>query len=214
MDDPVWVALQGTYSVFHRTEGASDDVLRAWSIIPPRIWDAYPTEHLISGTGLVSMRNDMDKIPAKDIMSLSTIIRMGKDHIKEEELWLVMEKYRPKKAAEKQKSLENVYRKSENAPPPLTAAEKKAKYEQAASEYRALMGRWNDGEPVKELVSTCKSSIRRKFLELSPVKGVRVKNSTSTKLDFILNEVRTCTILPTIGPQPSDACISLGDLLP
>ena len=209
MDDPVWVALQGTYSVFHRTEGASDDVLRAWSIIPPRIWDAYPTEHLISGTGLVSMRNDMDKIPAKDIMSLSTIIRMGKDHIKEEELWLVMEKYRPKKAAEKQKSLENVYRKSENAPPPLTAAEKKAKYEQAASEYRALMGRWNDGEPVKELVSTCKSSIRRKFLELSPVKGVRIKNSTSTKLDFVLNEARLNPIFSPTDPR----CLMPGFIL-
>ncbi|RDX46999.1 hypothetical protein OH76DRAFT_1465208 [Lentinus brumalis] len=192
IDDPVWVALQRHYHAFHRVKKLPPQVFDAWSMFDEHA-RTICTELLLPPMALLKLR---DFIMAHPLRPLPGIIEMGHTVVEEERRWKELEELhtRLKKKGSKERRPKN---EAANSLGSLKRATAEKKLEELRREYYAVAARLSsadtgdEGAPVQKDDASSQRKVASTLLRLSPVAGVRIGNSTSTKLDYILNEVLT-----------------------
>ena len=197
-NNPVWVELQGPFfHVSHRVENMPQNIVHAWSMLTPEALATSDSDSFLTSSALCRIREDLDRVPPRDVLSVKTIITLGEQFSQEERLWADCEKLRPKQLTKKEKADARENRKAGKGVYALPASERKVLYERKVQQYKEISS-LRPGEegkesgkksPVKKPNGMEHSGIRRTFMACSPVKDVRIRTSTSTKLDYLLNEV-------------------------
>ncbi len=152
---------------------------------------AICTELLLPPMALLKLR---DFIMAHPLRPLPGIIEMGHTVVEEERRWKELEELhtRLKKKGSKERRPKN---EAANSLGSLKRATAEKKLEELRREYHAAAARLSsantgdEGAPVQKDDASSQRKVASTLLRLSPVAGVRIGNSTSTKLDYILNEV-------------------------
>ena len=200
----------------HRTSGMPEEVFRAWTILHPSVHDAGATEHFVDASALAFMRTRLRRQPVTTLISQARIVALGEAYVGAERAWQDVEAYRPRRKSDKgerrQQASRPIRKPRGDGDEPLKVltpaekallaeqrarerkdrkAEREAKYLEAATRYNALDALRKQGAiKLHEKTNGSSSLIRTAFLHDSAVGRIRVRNSTSTKLDYILNEVR------------------------
>ncbi|KAI0695860.1 SNF2 family N-terminal domain-containing protein [Cerioporus squamosus] len=190
LDDPIWMALQRHYHAFHRVERLPSQVYGAWSMFDQHA-RAICTESLLPPMALLKLR---DFIMTHPLRPLPGIIAMGHTVVDEERRWKELEELhaRLKKKGSKERRPKD---EATNSLGSLKRATAEQKLEELRREYHAAAARLSSADsgeeaaPVRQEDAASQRKVASTLLRLSPVAGVRVKNSTSSKLDYILNEV-------------------------
>ena len=192
------MALQKHYHAFHRVENLPSQVYDAWSM-----FDQYPavicTESLLPPMALIKLRDFIMKHPLKP---LAGIIEMGHTVVEEERRWQELDELH---SHLKHKGPRERRRKDEaaNSLGSLKRATAEKKLEELRRQYQAAAARLTsastgeEAEPIRKEDASSQRKVASALLRLSPVANVRIKNSTSTKLDFIIHDVRV--LFPSIG---------------
>ncbi|KAH9928494.1 P-loop containing nucleoside triphosphate hydrolase protein [Epithele typhae] len=203
LQDPIWTALQAHYHAFHRTTGMPPPIFHAWNMLAPAARAACLStsspEALVAGPALAELRKGVIAHPLRDVA------QMGAGYVREEivlreidavrrTLWKSSTRGKggDKTATAAVRMLSGVAAAAGPAVPAVKPKDAEQKYTEMLGEHQACVARrkaeaagQNVGAPKAEGPRT----VQLAFLEKSQVKDVRIGNSTSTKLDFILNEV-------------------------
>ncbi|RPD56352.1 hypothetical protein L226DRAFT_538078 [Lentinus tigrinus ALCF2SS1-7] len=187
LDDPVWMALQKHYHIFHRIEKLPPQVFDAWSMFDGRA-RSICTELLLPPIALITLRDFIVKHPLRP---LAGIVEMGHTVLEEERRLKEFEELHSELKKKGKRSRDE----AANSLGSLKRATAEKKLEELRVEHQAAAARltsFSIGEgaaPGRREDSSSQWKVASTLLRLSPVAGARVKNSTSTKLDYILNEV-------------------------
>ena len=194
MEDPIWLALQAQYHCFHRVANLNRDIFNGWSMFPDATRQACDPP-LLPPMALMKLRDFITRHPLKKVPD---IVAMGQDVLEQEQRWKEFEALhnRLKKKSSKDKRERRL--KDDTAKNSLGSLKREVmekKLEEVRLEYQAASTRLMASASGQEVVPLGRSEGRAKhmvassLLRLSPMAGVRIGNSTSSKLDFILNEV-------------------------
>ncbi|KAI0647582.1 P-loop containing nucleoside triphosphate hydrolase protein [Trametes meyenii] len=192
MDDPVWIALQNQYHIFHRVDKMPPTVYRAWSTFPEYAQQAAGPAALLSPIAMLALYQRITERPLSD---LNKIIEMGKAWQEREQAYKEVLRLheQSKKKSRRERNPSESSRKAKSLDP-IKRASAKEKMQELQRETEAALARLRaafSGEEDVLLPSGDRPgrAVASSLLGVSPVAGVRIRNSTSTKLDYILNEV-------------------------
>ncbi|KAI0823521.1 P-loop containing nucleoside triphosphate hydrolase protein [Trametes gibbosa] len=192
MDDPVWLALQNQYNIFRRVDNMHPSIYSTWCGFAELAQKTSPVM-LLSPTALTELRKSVTQRPLSSIHQISENGRMyvEKEHAYREYLRL---QDRKKKSTREKVPESDRQTRSYESEVRKKAQEKK---DEMKREMDVALARLNaafsgeettSGTPPKDAASR---TVQSAMLRLSPVANVRIRNSTSTKLDYILHEVLT-----------------------
>lgn len=189
MEDPVWLALQNHYQVFHRVKEVDPLIYEAWCGFSELARTTSPTLFL-SPSALVEMRKTVKERP---LSSVAKISENGRAYVEREQAyreWLRLQDRKKKSARDRSES-------DKQSIALDAAARKKAKdkKEEMKREMEAALARLNAAFSGDENASATardpsQRTVESAMLSLSKAAPIRILNSTSTKLDYILHEVR------------------------
>ena len=178
------------YHVCHRVDNIHPEVFHAWSLFPEKAREAC-TEQLLPPASLLELRRYVSSHPLR---SIADVAKMGASVVEEELKWqeLVELQNRLKKNSSKDRRL----RGDDTAKNSLGSLKRDAagkKLEEMRREYQAAVARvtvasTGEAAPAKAQEGS-QFKVASTLLRLSPLARVHIKNSTSSKLDYILNEV-------------------------
>ncbi|KAL1937641.1 hypothetical protein VTO73DRAFT_13027 [Trametes versicolor] len=190
MEDPVWLALQNHYQVFHRVKEVDPLIYEAWCGFSELARTTSPTLFL-SPSALVEMRKTVKERP---LSSVAKISENGRAYVEREQAyreWLRLQDRKKKSARDRSES-------DKQSIALDAAARKKAKdkKEEMKREMEAALARLNAAFSGDENASATardpsQRTVESAMLSLSKAAPIRILNSTSTKLDYILHEVLT-----------------------
>lgn len=198
--DPVWRTMMAHPYVAHRAYSVPAEVYNAWSIFPltvAQLRDASPTScpyHLLIPDRLKTLRNELVKRPLSQI---PRIVEWGKAVSEADEARLELHTERMHVNRTLRRQMREKEQKEKAAVSPAVKAEHTAKLLAAQDRLKAVFADEDQlagGNPA--------------LLSTSPLKGIRIGNSTSSKLNFILNEVCSAFLLRD-GP-PTDRLYLIG----
>ncbi|KAI9068581.1 hypothetical protein FKP32DRAFT_1587558 [Trametes sanguinea] len=197
MNDPVWMAMQREFHIFHRVDKIPPQVYSAWSPFPELARDASPVA-LLSPMALHQLRQSVSEKP---LSSVAKIAEMGKAYHEQEQAYKVILRLREqsKKRSAQDRHILDATRAARLPADQARGVSAKEKMEEMQREMEAalakysaqLNGRVQEGPSSLHSNDPSQRLVASSLLRLSPVAGVRIRNSTSTKLDYILNEVLT-----------------------
>lgn len=195
MNDPVWMAMQREFHIFHRVGQIPLQVYHAWSPFPELARDASPAP-LLSPMALHQLRQSVTERP---LSSVAKIAEMGKSYHEQEQAYKVILRLREqsKKRSAQDRHILDVTKAARLPGDQAKGASAKEKMEEMQREMEAALAKYSaqfngrETERISPLNSNDPSQrlVASSLLRLSPVAKVRIHNSTSTKLDYILNEV-------------------------
>ncbi|KAI0707952.1 P-loop containing nucleoside triphosphate hydrolase protein [Earliella scabrosa] len=190
MDDPIWNALQTHYHAHHRVEKLPESVYRAWNMFPESAQEAARAEWLMPTASLIKLHDYLSKHFSKNIHDL---VEMGHTFTEEERKWKELEalELRLKKGSRHQRRKDELAKNSFGS---LKRDKATQRLEEMRQEYRLAAERLNTASgggpvPPPRPGAPAQRSIAASVLRHNPVSQARIKNSTSTKLDYILSEV-------------------------
>ena len=199
MEDPIWLGLQAHYHCFHRVANLNRDIFNGWSMFPDATRQACDPP-LLPPMALMKLRDFITRHPLKKVPD---IVAMGQDVLEQEQRWKEFEALhnRLKKKSSKDKRERRL--KDDSAKNSLGSLKREVmekKLEEIRQEYQAATARLTASATGQEVVTAGRSggdtghTVASSLLRLSPMAAVRIGNSTSSKLDYIVNEVssRTC----------------------
>ncbi|KAI8982894.1 P-loop containing nucleoside triphosphate hydrolase protein [Trametes punicea] len=197
VDDPVWRALQTQYHVFHRINKMPSLVYDAWSVLPQVAREACPIQ-LLPPDVLVQLRQSVTQRP---LSSAAKIAEMGNAYRQQQEAYkeILRLQERSKKRSTRDRQAFDEGKPVSSPSKQVERTSAKEKMEEMKREMDAALARYSaryrseDAENATLVQSNDLSQrmVASSLLRLSPVADVRIRNSTSTKLDYILNEVLT-----------------------
>ncbi|KAI0351515.1 hypothetical protein OH77DRAFT_1506480 [Trametes cingulata] len=192
IDDPVWIALQSHYHIFHRVDKLPSMVYDAWSPFGELARSASPVP-LLPPNALIELRQSVTERPLSNV---AKIVDLGKAFLEREQAY--KEVLRLREQGKKKSTRDRHLSDSHKPPDSLDAAKRASAKEKKAEmqrEMEAALARLTAAFSGEEAPTPNNDASQRTvasaMLRLSPVAGVRIRNSTSTKLDYILNEVLT-----------------------
>ncbi len=203
MEDPIWLGLQAHYHCFHRVPNLNRDVFNGWSMFPDASRQVC-NPPLLPPMALMKMRDFTMQHP---LTKVPEIVAMGQDVLDQERRWKEFETLhnRLKKRSTKDKRERRLKDNSaKNSLGSLKREVMEKKLEEVRLEYQAAAARLTASATGQELalVGRREDGGQRKvassLLQLSPIVSVKIGNSTSSKLDYILNEASS--------PICSDMC--------
>ncbi|KAI0374631.1 hypothetical protein BV20DRAFT_960768 [Pilatotrama ljubarskyi] len=192
IEDPIWIALQHHYQIFHRMDKLPEMVYDAWSPFGELARKASPVP-LLPPTALTELRQVVSERPLSNV---AKIIEMGKAFLEREQAYKEVLRLREQS---KKKSTRDRHSSDSHKPPDSLDAAKRASAKEKKTEMQremeSALARLTAAFSGEDAPATNNDASQRTvasaMLRLSPVAGVRIRNSTSTKLDYILNEVLT-----------------------
>ncbi|KAI0332592.1 hypothetical protein GY45DRAFT_1369061 [Cubamyces sp. BRFM 1775] len=194
-EDPVWVSIQSQYHVFYRIQKMHPLVYDAWCTFTECARKASPVA-LLPPHVLVQIRQAVVERP---LSSIAKIAEIGQSFNELEKAYRDVARFHEQR---KTKSSRDRHAASESKKMPSEVAKRasaKEKMEEMQREMEAALARFTskfngeDGDspsPVNQ-DDPSQHMVASSLLRLSPLAGVRIRNSLSTKLDYILNEVLT-----------------------
>ena len=194
MEDPVWLGLQAHYHCFHRVINLNHKVFDGWSMLPDAARQSSDPP-LLPPMVLIKLRDFITRHP---LTKVPEIVAMGQDVLKQEQRWKEFEALhnRLKKKSSKDKREHRLRDDSaKNSLGSLKREVMEKKLEEVRLEYQAAATRLMASATGQEVAPVGRSegrtlhTIASSLLRLSPLAAVRIGNSTSSKLDYILNEV-------------------------
>ncbi|KAH9848857.1 P-loop containing nucleoside triphosphate hydrolase protein [Lenzites betulinus] len=192
MDDPVWLALQNQYHIFRAVDKMHPSIYAAWSGFPELAQKTSPVM-LLSPAALAELRKSVTQRPLSSIHQIS---ENGRTYIEKEQAYqeyLRLQDRKKKSTREKAPESDRKTRSFESE----VRKKQQEKKDEMKREMDAALARLNaafsgeegaSGTPPRDAANR---TVQSAMLRLSPVAGVRIRNSTSTKLDYILHEVLT-----------------------
>ncbi|KAH9950194.1 SNF2 family N-terminal domain-containing protein [Amylocystis lapponica] len=195
LNDPVWVALQGHPYIHHRVYHMPLSIVETWSRLPPNTSPAA----FVDPERLGSLRAFIRKRP---LSRQDNVISYGKEVAAEEKQRIAfnLAHIRPRKGKKHDKKDPKTSLKEFGAVRTTDSAEKREEMRRellaAQARLEAFLEDDNEdnhsGNHARQAVATspARYTVATKLLSSSPVANVRIGNSTSSKLDYILEEVR------------------------
>ncbi|KAF9817821.1 hypothetical protein IEO21_03163 [Rhodonia placenta] len=188
--DPTWRAMQNHVSVFHRVHNILSNVYEAWSSLPARVTRRYRrvlrSDQVLSSERLTKLRSFVTRQPLADMTRIVLAVR---DVMDEEEARLHSEQELIQRKTKKRKQT-NKHRKEQEVAQHAVAPEKRDEVQREfVAGQKWLLALFQNEMPGRAAGVHRQPSITSRLLSLSPLAGVRIGKSTSSKLDFILNEV-------------------------
>ena len=194
MEDPIWLGLQAHYHCFHRVANLNRDVFDGWSMFPDSSRHLCDPP-LLPPMALMKIRDFITQHPLKKVPD---IVAMGEHVLEQERRWKEFEALhnRLKKKSSKDKRERRLRDNSaKNSLGSLKREVMEKKLEEVRLEYQAATARLTASATGQEAAPAGKNedgaqrTVASRLLRLSPVAGIRIGNSTSSKLDYVLNEV-------------------------
>ncbi len=189
MEDPVWLALQNHYQVFHRVEEVPPLIYEAWCGFP-ELARTTSSVLFLSPSALGEMRKTVTERP---LSSVHKICENGRAYVEREQAyreWLRLQDRKKKSSRDRSDS-------DKQSIALDAAARQKAqdKKEEMKREMEAALARLNaafsgDENATATTKDASQRTVESAMLRLSQAANIRIGNSTSTKMDYILHEVR------------------------
>ncbi|KAJ8480788.1 hypothetical protein ONZ51_g6428 [Trametes cubensis] len=191
-EDPVWVSIQSQYHVFYRVENMRAPVYDAWCTFPEYARKASPVA-LLPAHVLLEIRQAVVRHP---LSSIAKIAEIGKSFNELEKAYRDVARFHEQR---KTKSSRDRHASESKSLELAKRASAKEKMEEMQREMEAALARFTakfhgedgDSPPPVSQDDPSQHMVASSLLRLSPLKDVRIRNSLSTKLDYILNEVLT-----------------------
>ncbi|KAF9817808.1 hypothetical protein IEO21_03150 [Rhodonia placenta] len=180
-NDLLWRAMQSNAFVFHRIHDVSSGVYEAWSPLPIRV--SHGCVHVLTSERLIKLRSFVMQHP---LASISQITAAGLDFEREEEL----RRYERERSRRDARGQSNASRKEREVARQIVAPEKREEVQREfVAAQKRLLAHFQDEEQEPFAEVHPQPVTPSWLLSQSPLAGIRMGNSTSSKLDFILDEV-------------------------
>ncbi|KAI0636454.1 SNF2 family N-terminal domain-containing protein [Trametes polyzona] len=192
-DDPVWLALQHHYHVFREVHKIPPSIYDAWCCFPEYARKASPVA-LLSPAALMEMRSS---VTVRPLSSVHKICEYGQAYLEKEQAYREYLRLQDRK---KKSSRDRAPADPDKRTQSLDVAARqkaKEKKEEMKREMEAALARLNaafsgEGDDLPGTAGgPSQRTVQSAMLSLSPIAGIRVGNSKSTKLDYILHDVLT-----------------------